>query len=260
MERAMQTVIYQVKDGVATLTLNRPDRLNAFNGEMLREISEIWAYIRQDPDVRAVIIRAAGDRAFCTGVDTSMPRKSEAERDRPFDLDDPGEQLGAKQNRVWKPVICAVNGMCAGGAFYLLNEADIVICADDATFFDPHVSIGLVAAVEQVGLVAKISLAEALRMALMGNSERICAETALRMSLVTEIVPAATLWDRANEIARLLASRHPVAVQGTVRAAWESRDLPHSQAVTNAFKYSQLGNPISRANPADIQKERWRLR
>ena len=102
--------------------------------------------------------------------------------------EDPGELLSPKWQKMWKPVVCAVQGMCTAGAFYFVNEADVVICSDDATFFDSHVSAGLVCALEPIGLMRRVGLGETLRIALMGNDERVGADTALRIGLVTEVV------------------------------------------------------------------------
>jgi enoyl-CoA hydratase/carnithine racemase len=237
-----ETILYELDDaGVATVTLNRPDAMNAFNQAMCRDFSSLWADVKASEAVRVVVLRAAGERAFCTGVDVKegwpMP-------DNPFDQVDPGVYLGPRQNEVWKPVIAAVNGMAAGGAFYWLNECDIVICEDGATFFDPHVNYGLVAAVEPIGLARRIPLGEALRMALLGLDERIGAERALQIGLVSEIVRSDTLWDRAHELAAAIAAKPPVAVQGTVRAIWESLDQARTVALSQALAYTQIGNPI----------------
>ena len=171
-----ETIIYNYAEHVATVTLNRPERLNSFNARMCDEFSDVWSRVRLDDDVHAVILRAAGDRAFCTGVDVvdGVPRP-----DNIWSHQDPGKQLSPKANAVWKPVLCAVSGMAAGGAFYWINESDIVICASDATFFDPHVSYGMTSALEPVGLARRIPLGEALRWALVGLDERMSADTGL---------------------------------------------------------------------------------
>src|SRR5439155_19567093 len=113
----------------------------------------------------------------------------------------PGELLSPKWQQVWKPVVCAVQGICTAGAFYFVNESDIVICSDDATFFDSHVTYGLVSALEPVGLMRKIGLGETLRIAPMGNDERVTAETAVRLGLVNEIVDLDHLRSPAHELA-----------------------------------------------------------
>ena len=112
---------------------------------------------------------------------------------------DPGVTLSPKfHHKCWKPVVTAVHGMCAGGAQYFLNESDIIVCSDDAEFFDPHANGGIVSALEPIGMLARgVPVGDVLRWALMGTEERITPETALRIGLVTEVVPRAELWDRA---------------------------------------------------------------
>jgi enoyl-CoA hydratase/carnithine racemase len=97
--------------------------------------------VKDDPAVHAVVLRAEGDRAFCAGLDT---KQAYGQPDDVWNHEDPGELLSPKWLQVWKPVVCAVNGICTAGAFYFVNEADIVICSDRATFFDSHVTYGLV--------------------------------------------------------------------------------------------------------------------
>src|SRR4029077_773109 len=144
---------------------------------------------------------------------------------------------------VWKPVVVAVHGMCAGGGQYFLNEADIIICADDAEFFDPHANAGIVSALEPIGMLARgVPLGDVLRWALMGTEERITAETALRLGLVSEVVRVADLRSRAKAIAASIAQRNPRAVQGTVRAIWESLDMNRTMAIQNGMAYTHIGN------------------
>jgi enoyl-CoA hydratase/carnithine racemase len=147
--------------------------------------------------------------------------------------------------------VCAVQGMCTAGAFYFLNESDIVICSSDATFFDSHVTYGFVSALEPVGLMRRIGLAQTLRMALLGNDERVTAATALRIGLVTEVVDRAGLWPRAHEIAAAIARKPESATQGTVKAIWESLDRPYRAAMDQGLLYTRVGNPIGLAEVAE---------
>ena len=166
---------------VATITLNRPDSLNSFNRTMCEEMAEAWRIVKLDDSVNAVVVRAAGSRAFSAGLDIKSPY---GQPDNVWNHEDPGEYLSPKWQKMWKPVVCAVQGMCTAGAFYFVNESDVVICSDDATFFDSHVSAGLVCALEPIGLMRRVGLGETLRIALMGNDERVSADTALRIGLV----------------------------------------------------------------------------
>jgi enoyl-CoA hydratase/carnithine racemase len=239
------TIRYEVTpDRVATITLDRPDALNAFDRRMCEEIRSAWQRIKADASVNAVVLRAAGDRAFCAGLDVKKPY---GQPDDVWNHEDPGELLSPKWQKLWKPVVCAVQGMCTAGAFYFVNEADVVICSRDATFFDSHVTYGMVSALEPVGLMRRIGLGETLRIALSGNDERVSAETALRIGLVTEIVDRDQLWPRAHEIAAGIASKPSAATQGTVRAIWESLDRPYRAAMEQGLVYTRLGNPIGMA-------------
>jgi len=236
------TILYDVSDdAVATITLNRPEVLNAFDRQMCEEMGDAWRQVKTDPSVNAVVLRAAGDRAFCAGLDISKPY---GQPDDVWNHEDPGELLSPKWQQVWKPVVCAVQGICTAGAFYLVNESDIVICSSEATFFDSHVSQGLVSALEPVGLMRKIGLAQTLRMALTGNDERVTAETALELGLVTEIVDRDALWQRAHEIAAGIARFSTSATQGTVRAIWESLDRPYRAAMQQGLIYTRVANPL----------------
>jgi enoyl-CoA hydratase/carnithine racemase len=232
-----------VSDHIATITLDRPEALNAFNGEMAHDLVRAWEAIRDDDDVHVVVLQANGERAFSTGLDVSGDTDWFM-RSNVWNSIDPGAMLSPKlHHRVWKPVVAAVHGMAAGGGQYFLNEADIVICADDAEFFDPHASVGIVSALEPIGMLARgVNIGEVMRWALMGNEERITAETALRIGLVSEVVPREQLRSRAREIASTIAARNPRAVQGTVRAVWESLDMTRSMALQNGLAYTLLGN------------------
>lgn len=232
---------------VATITLNRPENLNAFNRTMCDEMAEAWRIVKLDQSVNAVVLRAAGERAFSAGLDI---KSSYGQPDNVWNHEDPGEALSPKWQKMWKPVVCAVHGMCTAGAFYFVNESDVVICSEDATFFDSHVSAGLVCALEPIGLMRRVGLGEALRIALMGNDERVSADTALRIGLVSEVVSRDRLWARAHEIAATIAAKPPSATQGTVKAIWESLDKPYRAALEQNLIYTRLGNPLGQAELA----------
>ncbi len=239
-----ETILHLGRDHVATVTLNRPQKINAFNQATLDDFDAIWRFVRETAFVHAVVLQAEGERGFCSGVDVA---EGYDRNPNVWHEDDPGVHLGPRHNKVWKPVICAVHGITAGGAFYWLNEADLIICAKGTTFFDPHVSYGMVAAIEPIGLARRIPLGEVLRIALSGVDERVSAERALQIGLVSEIVPADRLRERAHELAAAMASKPPAAVQGTVRAIWESLDDTRTQAVARGLGYPLLGNPIGTA-------------
>jgi enoyl-CoA hydratase/carnithine racemase len=236
----LSTLEFSVDGGIATLVLDRPEVHNAFDAVMLDELARVWRHIRHADDIRAVVLTGRGDEAFCTGIDRSViPPGYKYD---PLTYDDPGGVLGPKSQEVWKPIIAAVNGMACGGAFYLLGEADVIVAADHATFFDPHVSYGLVAAFEPILMLRRMPFGEVLRMALVGAHERVSAETAQRIGLVSEVVASDQLMATARQIAEVIAMQPPAALQATLRTLWAARDLPISQATGLGNLFLQLGH------------------
>jgi enoyl-CoA hydratase/carnithine racemase len=257
----LTAITYEVADHIATITLDRPEALNSFDAAMAREVVWAWETVRDDGDVHVVVLQANGERAFCSGLDLRQSTDWFM-RENEWNSFDPGALLGPKLvHKVWKPVVVACHGMVAGGAQYFLNEADIIICSEDATFFDPHANGGIVSALEPMGMLARgIPLGEVLRWALLGSDERITAETALRIGLVTEVTPTAELRDRARQLADEIAARRPEAIQGTVRAIWESLEMTPSTALRNGLSYTQLGNAGSGRTDSRTNKRTPRFR
>jgi len=232
--------------------------------------------------VRCTVLTAAGERAFCTGIDrsevnvdwpdelaqTGAQAKSEGGTigfSSPFMLDDPGEYLGPKSNDLWKPVIAAVNGMACGGAFYMLGEVEFVIAADHATFFDPHVSYGMPTAFEPIHMLHKMPFPEIMRLSILGNAERVSAQRAYEIGLVSEVCPLSELHERARWAAETIASYPTIPVQATIRALWAARDLGHKQALDQAYTFIAMGTDAEalRAGQesfASGRRQEWRLR
>lgn len=224
-----ETVDYQRKDGVAWLILNRPQQHNAINDRMHRELAQAWSRFREDRDAIVAIVTGSGSKAFCTGADISDLPVMESDSRHAM-------RWTSQQNDIWKPVICAVNGMAVGGGLHFIADSDIVIAADNASFFDTHVKVGLVAGLEPVGLCRRMPFEAVMRMALMGGHERIDADQALRMGMVSEVVPAASLRHRAAEIADLIKRNSPCAMARTKRAIWQAKDMPLQAALDDAWR------------------------
>jgi enoyl-CoA hydratase/carnithine racemase len=237
----LETLEVEMDGHVAWVTIDRPEAYNAFSPTMEREMRATWEAFRRDDDVRAVVLTAAGDKAFCVGIDRNEAEFTALDdsaglygTSNNFMYDDPGDSLGPKACDLWKPVICAVNGMAAGGAFYMLAEADVILAADHATFFDPHVTYGMAAVYEPMKMLQRMPLGEVLRMSLLGNHERMTAATAHRIGLVSEVCPADELRTRAKWVADAIASQPPVAVQATMRAIWAANDMGRLNAISMA--------------------------
>jgi enoyl-CoA hydratase/carnithine racemase len=258
-----ETLLLEIAEGVATVTLNRPEVLNAFDERMQDELAALWQGLRSDDDVRAVVLTGSGEHAFCVGIDRSdIPVDTEFD---PFTYQDPGHRIGPKTQQLWKPVVTAVNGMACGGAFYLLGESDVVICADHATFFDPHVTYAMTAAYEPILLGGRMAFGDMVRMTLMGAYERLSADTALRTGLVSEVVPGADLLDTARQLATTIASQPPTTIQATLRTLWASRNLTPDQATSLGNVFLALGTSARALKEgqdafANQPRPKWRLR
>ncbi|MFG2651069.1 enoyl-CoA hydratase/isomerase family protein [Streptomyces sp. NPDC048436] len=225
--------------GVAVVTLDRPTRHNAVDIDAAEQLIATWREFRFDDTVRAIVLTGAGEKAFCTGIDrdTSVPQPGS-----PYSMDDPLLSVGPKSNDLWKPVVAAVNGMACGGAFYLLGEAEFVVAAEHATFFDPHTTYGMVSAYEAILMAQRMPFGEVARMALMGTAERISARRAYEMGLVSELAAPDALRAAATRAAEVIASYPTEAVQGTVRALWSAKEAARSQALAQAPHLIALGN------------------
>ena len=271
---ALSTLRVSVEGGVAWVELHRPEVLNSFNEAMLREFATVWGRLRLDDDVRVVVVTGAGEKAFCTGYDRSGLDTNEADTDEsvkllkassPFLRADVGDFIGPKANGLWKPVIAAVNGIACGGAFYLLGESDIIIAAEHATFFDPHTTFGMAAVFEPLHLLRRMPLGEVLRLTLLGSAERMSAQRALDIGLVSEVVPGEELRAAAATIAEAIAALPPLAVQATLRSIWVGSELSPGQALGVAHALVAAGTDEA-ALAAGQQafrtgnRPKWRLR
>src|SRR6201995_2403943 len=227
---SFDTINYDVDGHTATITLNRPDALNALSPHMITELRAAYQQAENDDDIWLMIVTANG-RAFCTGADVKeIPGDGKVVNERPYLST--YEQWEAPQEgtppfrTMAKPVLAAINGLCCGAGLDWVTTGDIVIASDKATFFDPHVSIGLVASRELVRAARVLPRSTALRMALMGKHERMSAQRAYELGLISEIVEHDQLLERAYAIADIVNSNAPLAVRGTRLAILKGLDLP----------------------------------
>jgi len=263
----LETLLYREEDGVAWVTLNRPEVHNAFNRAMQTELSGLWTDLRTRDEVRCMVLSAAGDKAFCTGIDRADIEPG-VQQGKAFDAlgyEDPRHRLGPKTRGLWKPVIAAVNGMACGGAFYMLGESDIIIASDNATFFDPHLTYGMAAVYEPLLMMPRMPFGELMRMTLLGAAERMSAQRAHEIGLVSEVVTLEELPKAAGEIAAVIASQSPRAVQATVRTLWAARELTIRQALELGNEFLNLGtSPEAVKEGQDSfnsgRRAEWRLR
>ena len=253
------TLIVERQGHVGWLINNRPDQLNAMTAEMRDEFADAWIELDRDPEVR-VIVHTGNGRAFQTGVDVTeiatdgqgMERYRDSVAN--FDL-----HFTSWHQQVWKPVITAVNGICCGGGFHWVADADIVIAASDAQFFDPHVSIGQVVAVEAIGLIRKMPVEAVMRMAFVGKYERMNAARAYELGMISQIVdPPEQLRDEAQALAEKIARNSPAAMAATKKALWGALELGLTDACRAGAQHlvSMWGHPDQEEGPRAFAEKR----
>ncbi len=256
-------VRYEKSERFATITLDNPAARNAFDYDMAMELRRLWNEIKSDDDVVCVIVTGAGDKAFCTGWDISSTAAGDSQKFAKVPRQEaPYSQITALQNRCWKPVITAINGMCVGGGFHFVADSELVIAADTATFFDTHVKVGTVAGLEPVGLSRRIPLETVFRLTLLGGAERMGAEEALRVGLIGEILPAVELMPRARELAAKISEHSPTALARSKRAIWESLDHGLEEGLDRAYEQleAHADHPDQLEGPKSFfekRKPRW---
>jgi enoyl-CoA hydratase/carnithine racemase len=256
---AYSTLLVERHGSVGWLINNRPEQLNAMNALMREELADAWLELDHDPDVR-VIVHTGEGRAFQTGVDVNeiasdgvgMQRYRESVEN--WDL-----HFTSWHQQVWKPVITAVNGICAGGAFHWVADADIVIAASDAQFFDPHTSIGQVVSIEAIGLIRKMPAEAVMRMAFVGRYERMSAQRAYELGMISQVVdPPDQLREAAQELAEKIARNSPSAMAATKRALWGAFEAGLTDACRNGAGelVSMWGHPDQEEGPRAFAERR----
>lgn len=265
----LEFIRYEVADRVATITLDRPEALNALSPAMIGELRQAYASAEADDQVWTLLVTATG-RAFCTGADVGeIPDDGRVIYDEPYLSTFPqweAPQEGTPPFRTMtKPIVVAVNGICCGAGLDWVTTGDIVICSDQATFFDPHVSIGLVSGREVVRLARVLPTHIAMRMAIMGRHERVSAERAYELGLVSEVVEHDRLLERALEIAGTVNRNAPLAVRGTRLAIRRGLDLPmyEAEVLAETMRERVVRTEDAREGPAAFmakREPRWKAR
>lgn len=256
---AYEHLVVERRGPVGWLVFDRPDALNAMDAAMMDELARAWVELDHDPDVHVIVNSGVG-RGFNTGVDVKqLATDREAMRRHSRRTKRAELQLTAWHCGVWKPVVCAVNGVCAGGGLHFVADADVVIAASDATFLDPHVSVGQVAAYEMIGLARKVPFEAVMRMALTGRYERIDASRARELGLVSQVVdPPARLWDEAQALAERIARNSPAALRATKQALWGALEagLTDAMRAGAAHLTGTWGHPDQAEGPRAFAKGR----
>ena len=247
-------VLFEKKDGIATVTMNRPEVHNALNPEMLCRLADAWQDVNDDPSVRAVVFTGAGEKAFCAGADLEKlvlmmmgAREPENEWDERCRSDLPVVYKGLLRSyTVEKPLIAAVRGHCLAGGTEMLQATDIRIAASDARFGLTEVKRSLFPmGGSTVRLPRQIPYTQAMYILLTG--ETIDADEALRIGLVTRVVPPEEVLAEAMRIAEVIRDNGPLAVQAVKKSVVTGLNLSVEQALE---KELEIGIPVSMSEDA----------
>jgi enoyl-CoA hydratase len=244
---------------VGWLVFNRPDVGNAMNAGMFDELERAWQELDGDPDVRVIVNTGTGP-AFSTGLDVAeLSQDREALREHSRRTREAQLRFTAWHLGVGKPVIAAVNGVCAGGGLHFVADADIVIASSAATFLDPHVSVGQAVAYEAVTLARKSPMEPILRMALVGAQERMPAQRAYELGIASQVVdPPEQLRAEAQTLAEKVARNSPTAMRLTKQALWGALETGLTNACREGAKHlvAMWGHPDQEEGPRAFAEKR----
>ena len=248
-----ETIIYEKKDAVAVITINREKQLNSINGQTSRDMLAAWEDFRDDPALRVAILTGVGEKAFSTGMDLVATAQGENQfegRPAPFGG-------FTKRLPIYKPIIAAINGYCLAGGLELALTCDIRICTPEARFGLPEVRWAIMpGAGGTQRLPRAIPQAWANYMVLTG--EQIDAETALQLGLVSHIVPREDLLDRAHQIAAIICERGPLAVRTAKEAIQRGQDMPldHGLAYEDVLLTRLMATEDAKEGPLAFAEKR----
>lgn len=212
----------EVADGICTITINRPERMNAMDAEHYRGLSQAWMRVRDDAGIRVAIITGAGDKSFSAGADIKSFLTAPNELSEMWLTQ--RDQLLNRGLEVWKPVIAAINGYCLAGGMTLMLATDIRIAAEHATFNLAEVKRGIIPGNGGTQRVLD-QLPHAIGMELLLTGDGLDAKTALHFGLVNKVVPSSELMPTARAYAKKIAANAPLAVQAAKELAIRSREM-----------------------------------
>lgn len=261
----MSHLIYEKRDGVAYLTMNRPERRNALSPQMMVEMRDAWLDFRDDKEARVAVLTGAGDKAFCAGADLGLmiplmsgAREPENEYDEAMLTDKTLLQTALLRDfEMYKPVIAAVNGFAVAGGMEILQATDIRVAVTSSEFGLAEVTRGIIpAGGSLVRLARQIPFCKAMEVLLVGD--RMSADEALRIGLINEVVPADQLMDRVKQIGERIAENGPLAVAACKEAVIRTSGLPLQDAfaIENSIAAQVMRTKDAREGPLAFMEKR----
>jgi enoyl-CoA hydratase/carnithine racemase len=222
---------YEVKNGIAFITLNRPERLNAYTKEFFIEMPKIWKSFRDDEDARVAILSGAGEKAFCVGYDLESEQLSLSELER-------STMIIPTSHEIWKPIVAAIKGFCVAGGIWLASACDLRVTAEDAEFGIPEVKWNIFATLNvPEPIYQNFPPAIALELLLLGT--RISARRAYEIGFVNRIVPSSQVMDKAVELAEKLSANGPIPLRRNKELFYKSRMMNRQQIAQLTWQFQE---------------------
>jgi enoyl-CoA hydratase/carnithine racemase len=256
------TVLYERQGHIATITYNRPEALNAINGELRRDLNAAWEQLRTDDEAWVAIVTGAG-RAFCAGADLKDPGSAVGNDEHSF-WEVPSFTSLESGKEIWKPVIGAVNGYAIGFGLTMVAACDLVVASERAEFGFPEVQLGVPTVQGAVRMPRMIGWQGAMELLLLGD--RIDATRAKELGLVMKVVPHDDLMDEARALAqRLIDNCGPLAVRATKEIARRGQEMPFAEAIRFGETMRKVAGATEdaaafRAASAKGERPVWRAR
>ncbi len=233
----MSVLLFEKKNKIAYITLNRPEAFNAINGELWNALADAWYKVRDDPEIWTAIVTSAGEKAFCTGADLKEMGAAFAEAIKTGKAPTPPIPYITPMRgiQVWKPFIAAINGMALGGGLELALACDIRVAAEHVRLGVPEVKQGLIPGMSGTQKLPRLA-PFGIAMEMLMTGEPITAQEAYRLGLVNRVVPMADLMKTAEAIANKINENGPVAVRAVKESAYRGIQM----ALDDALRFENL--------------------
>ncbi len=261
-----KTLIYEKKGRKAIITMNRPNKQNSITYQMAAELGEAWGEVGADPDVWVAIVTGAGDEYFTTGVDHDEVDPAQVLKKGSL-RESPTGRMTPRRAGIWKPVIAAVNGVCtADGGWAIAMDCDVIIASENALFWDEHVQWGSVIGTESTGMARRMPFGEIMRLVLTSGREKMTAQRAYQIGLVSEVTPKGQVMQAAERLADRIAQNSPKSVQGSAQVLWQGLEIGGRQAsidnAVNIITRNQMTEDYKAGHEARVQRRKptWKNR
>ncbi len=223
-------VEFELENHVAKITLNRQEAMNALDPESMEQLTECWAEVRRNPEIRVAVLTGAGEKSFCTGTDLKKAKPPEECMIAHYLKE--GQPI-LPEMKMWKPIIAAINGYAVGGGLEIALACDLRIASSNAKFGLTEVKVASLAGLNGTQLLPRV-IPQAVAMKMLLTGEMIDAEQACQYGLISDVVAPEALLETAMRYAQKIAQAAPLSVQATKQAVVMGKDMPLDHGINFA--------------------------